>query len=62
MMDHWFEEVLDRYGQSVTVRRGEETVEAQAFFQPVTQQQEAAPFTVTALGTVDDRLWLYLGM
>lgn len=62
MMDHWFEEVLDRYGQSVTMRRGEETVEAQAFFQPVTQQQEGAPFTVTALGTVDDRLWLYLGM
>ena len=61
MMDHWFEEVLDRYGQAVTVRRGDETVEARAFFQPVTQQQEAAPFTVTALGTVDDRLWLYLG-
>ena len=56
-MDHWFEEILARYGQAVTVRRGEESIQVQAFFQPVTKQQEAEPFTVTALGTVDDRLW-----
>ena len=61
-MDHWFEEILARYGQAVMVRRGEESIQVQAFFQPVTKQQEAEPFTVTALGTVDDRLWLYLGL
>lgn len=60
-MECWFEEVLARYGQRVTVRRGEEALETRAFFQPVAQRQEAAPFTVTALGNVDDRLWLYLG-
>lgn len=60
-MERWFEEVLARYGQMVTVRRGEEALETRAFFQPVAQRQEAAPFTVTALGNVDDRLWLYLG-
>lgn len=60
-MDHWFEEILARYGQNVTVRRGAESIQTQAFIQPVTQQQEAEPFTVTALGSVDDRLWLYLG-
>lgn len=61
-MDHWFEEILARYGQAVTVCRGEESIQVQAFFQPVTKQQEAELFTVTALGTVDDRLWLYLGL
>ena len=51
-MDHWFEKILARYGQAVTVCRGEESIQVQAFFQPVTKQQ----------GTVDDRLWLYLGL
>lgn len=61
MMEHWFEEILTRYGQTVTVERGTEAIQVQAFFQPVVEKQEAEPYTVTALGSVDDRLWLYLG-
>ena len=42
-MDHWFEEILARYGQAVTVCRGEESIQVQAFFQPVTKQQSLSP-------------------
>lgn len=51
------EEILRRYGQNLTVN-GEAV---RAFLQPVTDRSKASPYTVTPLGTVDDRLWIYLG-
>ena len=60
-MTDWMEEVLARYGQSVTLEgaAGGETV--RAFLQPVTERSEEVPDTVTPIGWVDGRLWLYLG-
>lgn len=56
-MTETLDRVMERYGQRV--RLGE--VEVRAFFQPVTDKSAAAPFAVTALGTVDGRKWIYLG-
>ena len=60
-MTEWFARAAARYGQQVRLRRkdGERTVKA--FLQPVEERRKAAPYTVTPLGAVDDRLWLYLG-
>ena len=60
-MTDWIEEVLARYGQSVTLgdAAGGETV--RAFLQPVTERGETVPDAVTPIGWMDGRLWLYLG-
>lgn len=60
-MTDWVREVLDRYGQRVTLCRGDGETEARAFLQPVAERGETAAGAVTALGSVDGRLWLYLG-
>jgi len=57
-MKNLLEPILLRYGQDLTVNGGS-TV--RAFLQPVTDRAKASPYTVTPLGTVDDRLWIYLG-
>lgn len=51
--------VLEQYGQTVTLRREDETVPVKAFFQPVA---EKAPGMVpTALGMASAGKYLYLG-
>ena len=61
MMTDWVRQVLDRYGQTVTLCRGETEAEIRAFLQPVTEKGEQTPDTATALGWLDGRQWLYLG-
>ena len=61
MMTDWVRQVLDRYGQPITLRRGETETVIRAFLQPVTERGERAPDTATALGWIDGRQWLYLG-
>lgn len=51
--------ILERYGQGVTLRRGEERIRVKAFFQPVREKkpgEEPTPLGVTPRGT-----YLYLG-
>ena len=57
-----FAQVLRRYGQQVTVETRASRLETRAFLQPVNQKNKAAPFAVTPLGAVDDRLWICLGL
>lgn len=62
MKERWVQEILKRWGQRVTLCRADGSEEeSRAFLQPVSQQKEAEPFLMTELGSVDDRLWLYLG-
>ncbi|WP_295584227.1 hypothetical protein [uncultured Oscillibacter sp.] len=60
-MRAWVKRVMDRWGQSVRVETADFTGEVRAFFQPLAQRSERVPSAVTALGWVDERLWLYLG-
>lgn len=60
-MTDWVRQVLDRYGQEVTVESGMETRAIRAFLQPMTEQGEEARGDPTPLGWTDGRLWLYLG-
>lgn len=60
-MKDWVREVLKRYGQEVTVRLTDGDVAARAFLQPVTERTEQIPGTVSGIGWLDGRLWLYLG-
>lgn len=61
MMTDRVRQVLDRYGQEITLcREGTETV-IRAFLQPAAEKGEQAPDTATALGWMDRRQWLYLG-
>ena len=60
-MTDWVRQVLDRYGQEVTVESGMETRAIRAFLQPMTEQGEEARGGPTPLGWTDGRLWLYLG-
>lgn len=57
-MNDLFEAVLLRYGREIIING---IAEARAFLQPVTDRSKAASYTVTSLGTVDDRLWICLG-
>ncbi len=60
MMD-WVREVLARYGQETVVRTAEGETTVRAFLQPVAEKREQVPGTMTAIGWIDERLWLYLG-
>lgn len=55
-MTDWVRQVLERYGQDVTVDTadGERTV--RAFLQPMTERDERARSDVTSIGWVDGRL------
>lgn len=59
-MRRWVEEILRRFGQEVTLERGEETETVRAFLQPVRERDEAVP-EIAETGWLDGRLWLYLG-
>ncbi len=56
-MTERFADILARQGRDILVLRGEETVRGKAFFQPLVNRKEAAPYGVTSLGAVDVRLW-----
>lgn len=60
-MTAWIEEILSRYGQTVTLEIKEGRHAVQAFLRPVRERREMVPGTVTEIGWVDGRLWLYLG-
>lgn len=60
-MTELLDKVLARYGQEVTVTGASGTAAVRAFLQPVTEHGKTVPFRVTPLGTIDDRLWIYLG-
>ena len=54
--------ILAQYGQSVTLRRGEEEQDCRAFLQPVRERREDWYQELpTPLGTVRRDQWLYLG-
>ena len=54
--------ILAQYGQSVTLRRGEEERGCRAFLQPVRERREDWYQELpTPLGTVLRDQWLYLG-
>lgn len=57
----WFQDIMRRYGQAVTVETPTGDVSTRAFLQPVTQRGEQVPDAVTGIGWIDGRLWLYLG-
>ena len=54
-------EAFARYGMSVSVLHGGETAETKAFLQLVQRENGEEPFSVTALGAVDEQCWRYLG-
>ena len=60
-MTDWMQEILNQHGQTVTVCTKEAQIEACAFLQPIVQKSEQAVQYQTAIGSVDERLWLYLG-
>lgn len=57
----WVRDILARHGQRVTLEHGGAAEEVRAFLQPVSERSETDPTAVTGIGTVDGRLWLYLG-
>ena len=61
MNANWTRKIFSEYGQAVAVVRGTERRTLRAFLQPVAERDETELFTMTALGSVDDRLWKYLG-
>jgi len=60
-MKRSIQEILSRYGQMVMIHLSEGDVETKAFLQPVTSRNEQMPEEMTGIGSVDGRLWLYLG-
>ena len=60
-MTRVIQDILRRYGQSVTVCLAEGEVTVKAFFQPLKERQEQVPELVNSLGGIDRRLWQYLG-
>ena len=57
----WMRGILERYGQEAVLEgpEGEETI--RAFLQPLPEKGEAEVTAMTELGSLDDRLWQYLG-
>ena len=55
------ERVFARYGTTVRIEQtGKAVYTAKAFVQPMGKSGKEYPFTVTGLGSVDDRHWLCL--
>lgn len=61
-MTEWFVRAAAQYGQQVSVQRKGKEIKTRAFFQPIEEKSRPSLYTVTPLGAVDDRLWLYLGL
>lgn len=60
-MTDWTQEILERYGQAITLETAEGWQEIRAFLQPVQERQEQLPTAATTIGWVDGRLWQYFG-
>ena len=60
-MTDWIGYVLKRYGQETLVRTDTGDLPVKAFLQPIPKEHEQVMDSVTALGWIDGRLWLYLG-
>ena len=56
------ERILERYGQSVTLKNKDGEQKIRAFLQPEKAREEGVPGTITPIGWVDDRLWSYIGL
>jgi hypothetical protein len=59
-MTEIFYEILERYGQKITVSNPVGTTCVKAFLQPVADKSKVVSYEVTPLGTVDDRQWICL--
>ena len=57
----WIREILRGHGQQVTIRMVDGSAVTQAFLQPVTERNERVSEVQSELGSIDGRLWLYLG-
>ena len=55
-MTGWVRQVLEQYGQKITVQAGETTVSVRAFLQPLPERGEQAREEATSIGWVDGRL------
>ena len=53
--------VLERYGQPVMLHLADGNVAVKAFLQPMASPNEQVPGEMTEVGSIDGRLWLYMG-
>jgi len=60
-MKKQLQEILRRFGQQVILRPDRDALTVRAFLQPVIRRDEQMPETMMELGSIDGRLWLYLG-
>jgi hypothetical protein len=62
-MRRTIEDLLSRYGQSVTVehRREGESAPVRAVVQPVLRKSQESPVTPGELGAVSRQQWMYIG-
>ena len=54
--------ILERYGQTVTLRKQDGSKEIRAFLQPEKTREEVVPGEQTPIGWVDQRRWSYIGL
>ena len=55
-------EILERYGQTVTLRSRDGEKSVRAFIQPAVARNETVPGEQTPIGWIDERLWRYTGL
>ena len=55
-------EILERYGQTVTLRSRDGEKSVRAFIQPAVARNETVPGEQTPIGWMDERLWRYTGL
>ena len=55
-------EILEHYGQTVTLRSRDGEKSVRAFIQPAAARDEIVPGEQTPIGWIDERLWRYTGL
>ncbi len=55
-------EILEHYGQTVTLRSRDGEKSVRAFIQPAVARDETVPGEQTPIGWIDERLWRYTGL
>ena len=55
-------EILEHYGQTVTLRSRDGEKSVWAFIQPADARDETVPGEQTPIGWIDERLWRYTGL
>ena len=55
-------EILEHYGQTVTLRSRDGEKSVRAFIQPAAARDETVPGEQTPIGWIDERLWRYTGL